>query len=444
MFIIFLKLSVSAQVHKGFRWIGPDHALYVVDVKSRTLTKESSTKVITKLGYVDGLADLEKDLPGDFGVNTFYQGNNIFITLPGTGQYFRLDISKLKIERLDKTFFRGYNFNATQFTRKDTLFSIGGEGFWSRHNIITYFNKATTEWDLYDTTNENKLPGNNKFSGYSVENDAYFSAFLNIDSVANDRDIPFSVFDFGKHTWTKKGLISTELKDFAKIQFESVWTGKYLIIYRGSGAENTIRIIDPFQNKLYSFRNNKDHFFIINADLYYQKGYLYSRENVNPGNPNKIVFDSLAVKNIIDESKLVGKVYEKENNYVAYGLYATFIFIFGIAIFFIREPKNLSQLQSLTETEDMLLRKFINLGAGTISSVELNSLLQIDKKSYDNQRQIRSRIITSINKKLYPKLETKDLILRTSDVEDKRMICYNLNQEVNLKKLESLGYKPTD
>ncbi len=59
--------------------------------------------------------------------------------------------------------------------------------------------------------------------------------------------------------------------------------------------------------------------------------------------------------------------------------------------------------------------------------MELNNLLQISTKSHDIQRQIRYQIIGAINHKLRVDLDSKDLISRSCNNEDKRMMEYYIN-----------------
>jgi hypothetical protein len=81
---------------------------------------------------------------------------------------------------------------------------------------------------------------------------------------------------------------------------------------------------------------------------------------------------------------------------------------------------------------------FLNHPNTKVSSSDLNHLLQLDNKSYDNQRQIRNRIIITINQKLYTYFDSKDLIMRSSNNEDKRMMDYYINPEIKPKDLEKL------
>jgi hypothetical protein len=72
------------------------------------------------------------------------------------------------------------------------------------------------------------------------------------------------------------------------------------------------------------------------------------------------------------------------------------------------------------------------------TTLEINELLQIDKKSYDNQRQIRNRVISSINQQAYNFFNTQ-LVQRSSNNEDKRMMIYFINPQIKEKDLENFA-----
>jgi hypothetical protein len=86
-----------------------------------------------------------------------------------------------------------------------------------------------------------------------------------------------------------------------------------------------------------------------------------------------------------------------------------------------------------------LLNEFLFLPKGaSLSSQQLNLVLDLNDKSYDNQRQIRNRIITSINNKLSSTLNLAEVIIRNSSGDDKRIMNYSLNNDVDLSSLSIL------
>ena len=433
--LICCGIGAMGQVHKGFTWIGPDHALYAVDLKTGLLTKQSIYKQKVELGKIKGWDSLKKEIPGDVGINTFYQADSIFVAIPGTGQLYSLQLAELKLSRLDQTFFRGYNFNAAQFIRKDTLFSIGGEGFWHRHSVITYYNPKIYEWDLYPSGKSNQHPTDFKFSGYAKANDAFFSAYLATDSVLEGKQIYFTVFDFKHKKWEVKGKLSLLLVAYAKSKYRSIWTGKYLILYSDK-EDAAVYIVNAFDNLLYEFKEDDNHFFTLNREIYFRRGLLFSRSIVSSGNQDKMLLDSVLVASLVKNSTIVGHVYdaEVETNLLYVAVALLVVACTGLIIYRKRKLKpgniDLNPQEILVVTT--FITKFINQ---KMASPELNDLLQINDKSYDNQRQIRNRIIGTINQKIYVFLGVSDFIFRISNKEDKRIMDYHVNPYIKAKDL---------
>jgi len=441
LFILILCISslTFGQVHKGFQWISPDHTLFKIDIKSGILSQEIPYKPITKLGKIQNWESIKTDLPGDFEVNAFYRADSILITIPGTGQVYSLRLPNLKLKRLDQTFFRGYNFNATQFLRNDTLFSIGGDGFWLEHSIITFYNPKTFEWALYKLEQNKKEASNNDFSGYSTKHDKFFTASLKRAKNLKQEEIPLFEYSFKKESWEKKGILNNFITQFSRGSFRSIWTGQYLILIHEAN-DFKIFVVDPFDNVLYEFLNTNDQFFMLNCELYFQKNKLYSRSFASSGKADKIFFDSLSVDSLVKRSTRIGQVYEEDkfnskNLGIAGGTLLAFLFLF----IYYRKRVLKNEDYTLTSIELLLVKRFLNQPTEVkITSYELNNLLNINNKGYDNQRQIRYRIIGSINQKLLADLNGKELIFRSSNIEDKRMMDYYINPEIKSKDLEKL------
>lgn len=435
----FMSTILWGQVHKGFQWISPDHILYKIDLKTGILSQEDTKNLKTELGKIENWDVIKNELPGDFGVNAFYRGDSTLITIPGTGQIYSLHLPNLNLKRLDQTFFRGYNFNASQFFRNDTLFSIGGEGFWLKHSVITYYNPRAFEWAFYKFQKENKHGSTNKFSGYSKKHDAFFTALIETNEIIEGTPIPFRIYNFKNDVWENKGVLSDSIRHFAKRNYRSIWTGQYLILVYDS-SDSKVYIADPFENVLYMHKTTNDLFFILNCELYNQNGKLFSRSLASTGKLDKVYFDSLSVDSLIKNSTVIGNVYEEKhfsNQNIGIAIIA-FVFL-SIALLVYRRQRSKYEDYTLTEIELQVVKKLINQPIGIkITSNELNNLLDINNKTYDNQRQIRYRIIGSINQKLRGDLDSKDLIFRSSNVEDKRMMDYYINPDIKQKDLEKL------
>ncbi len=438
LLLFFNAINSFGQVHKGFRWIGPNHSIYTLNIKTGILSEENLKQEQRDLGKLQGSELLQSELPGDFDIHTFYKADSLLITVPGTGLLYSLNIARLKLTRLDQTFFRGYNFNASQFIRKDTLFSVGGDGFWQRHSILTFYNPKSLEWDIYETKNTNPRPSDDLFSAYSKEEDAFFSSYLSADSAIENKKIPFFLFSFKQKEWKHMGSLAKELVEFGKKRYRSVWTGKYMILFSDLPSA-VMYLVDPFKNELYEYDSNRNHFFLLNAEQYSRNGYLYSRGLVSTGKRDKMHFDSLLVDDMLKEAQLIGKVYESEIDLRIYGFAVLLLMLLLLTFLIYRKRQDKRNQLKLSDQELLVIKQLLLNHPNTkVSSSDLNHLLQLDSKSYDNQRQIRNRIIITINQKLYTYFDSKDLIMRSSNNEDKRMMDYYINPEIKPKDLEKL------
>ncbi len=435
-FLFIISATVAnAQWHKGFKWMAPDSKFYEVNTTTQEFLVNNAAGEKIKLG-VFSPAGIFSELPKDFDVSVFHKGDTTTISVPGTGQVYQLNTKAFSVKRLDRTFFRGYNFNANQFLHNDTLFSVGGQGFWLRHNVITYYNTRIQEWSLYTSGSKNEQPSSAHFSGYSSKYKQFFSAYIDPGPEPYDTEIFAYFFDFNTRTWLKKGALNPALRSFSKKQFGSVWTGTYLICFYGL---DLLFIVDPFNNKLFKYTKHTDKFFLDNSRVYYQNGKLYSLQYNNTQTGATYLLDSLAVEKLVKESELVGPVYLSTFQRYQYYIFGLLILclLFGLVLVFRNKQKRKDKLFS--DHEEQLLHVFTKLEIDQhISSLELNAILQINDKSYDNQRQIRNRIIASLNTKVQPIIKGQEFILRVGNEEDKRMMNYYLNPEIKPRELEKL------
>lgn len=74
----------------------------------------------------------------------------LFVLIDGTGRVYRVQKQENEIDfvRIDSTHYTGYNFGAYGFAIHDTLFSLGGYGFWRHNGHLRYFKGAQQGWEI--------------------------------------------------------------------------------------------------------------------------------------------------------------------------------------------------------------------------------------------------------------------------------------------------------
>lgn len=99
----------------------------------------------------------EKLIPFNQGLNCYiakhnylWYNNRLTIQLDGSGRLFQY-IDNDSLARIDHTCYEGYNFDAFTFVHHDTLFSLGGYGYWQFNTQLRYFDEKVGEWSIIPT-----------------------------------------------------------------------------------------------------------------------------------------------------------------------------------------------------------------------------------------------------------------------------------------------------
>lgn len=419
----------------GFRWTEDGSNILRIDEKKLEVNSEDIYGKITIIGKLKASPDVFKDLPPLFNTNNFLRNNDVFFTIKGTGQVYKLNLKTLALNRLDNTFFRGYNFSAHQFFRNDTLFSIGGSGFWMDNSLITFYNPKTREWDLLNAKNKN-ITGyvNYDFSGYIKENDVFFSAKVHPDSLS--KNVAVSYYSFKDSLWTVKGFLTPDVKDFLKKNFRYLWTGRYALFFNSE-----LLVLDPLNNKAYRMKrpidNFSDYSIIISMPRKSRDGRVYFR-NLNTENTGqKFDIDSMSVEELIQKSTAIGQIYDEESSDLVYIASVSGILILSFILFVFL--KNRSKSIQFTAKEILVLKAFFDLEQHqTIDTQKLTDFFGIADKSYDNQRKIRNLSIAKLNDKLNRKFFVTNAIHKTAKTDDKRMSSYSLSDKIKSKGLNAI------
>lgn len=92
-----------------------------------------------------------KDLTGTFqftGQSLNKNQKGLFLNPVGTGRLYKWEGTPAsgKWERIDSTYFTGYNFLSILFAVDSTIYNFGGTGFWYQNGNLRRYNPSSHEW----------------------------------------------------------------------------------------------------------------------------------------------------------------------------------------------------------------------------------------------------------------------------------------------------------
>jgi len=443
--LVFIKFQLISQIQ--FK-LPNDILHYRIDLENRIIWKEQISQNWLEIGKIKCVNIVSSDLPQNAIIKTFFLDNTYILTVAGTGQVYQLNLLKKELKRIDKTFYRGYNFGAIQFIRNDTLFSLGGNGFWHANNIETYFSFRSKEWELLYVPNElGPKYMKSDFGGYDAKRDVL--SVIDFPALYHEGRISHRYRYFEKRVrsnqWDYKGDINTDLLvKLGLTTFESIFlNGKYIFM-KGP----FIVIADPVLNKVYQLK-----YVFTNLNQYYELSeknnwlYVYVPEKTQNTINQALKIDSISIEKLKSISTYKGPFYIKPYS-VDLLLYVGGALLFSIGCaYYTYRRRNLNNARvSLAETldglpdgaSDFLLACLAYPQGYTFSSQHFTEMMGYSSYAYETQRQVRSKLIKGINSYFWAHYRLKDVIIRQTASDDKRFSVYQVSEEHYLKLKELL------
>jgi hypothetical protein len=406
---------------------------FKIDLKNQQLLEENTAnnwKKISALTFEN--IDPNVILPV-YKFNVFSNKQGHWITIPGTGQVYLLNNNLSNFKRIDHSFHTGYNFQAVQFMRQDTLYSFGGYGFWQYHNILTYFDTNSFEWETYTQLEDGPQRFTNRFSCYSVKSDKVYALELPKPYLfTKTRKYIYWEFNFKSKTWKPIGQINSRL---ALILPESKLAGPYFLFK----YQNLNLIADPEKNKVYVY--DGPHSKLTDAldqeATAFNHGKIYSFQKFLIGNQVHYTIDSSSVDTLFKQSKFLFELIEPEGIQKIELWIGLLILIILLIFWYFNYAKrnnsslSLSEFNSFTSSEIEILKKITSKGLHyEFNADDLNYFLDAEKKPIETQRQIRARFINNLNQKVEINFQLKEGIRRQKSSIDKRYTIYVLNEKL--------------
>lgn len=420
--LIVFWTSFSFAQEQYFEWVNPkttlrekiyfkDYKHTVEDVNGNWLFGDSIKSLIVE--------PLEKrnESGGDFF--PLKDGKEILFTRYGAQTVFSYDPDLRSLKRLDMTLYSGYNFFATQFIRKDTLYSAGGYGFWRFTNVVTYFDRIKGEWEIVRTSGNSPNTIAGGYQGYDANDDVLYSGASRY--LANDAQLNtfyssnLFKYDFKTSTWEELGKINSELPYHTNRDI--FWTGNYFLHW----YYYKLFIIDPLANSVFLYSNPRQIF--LHGDQIFIRG-----DSVFVYWDGKKSIQKFSLKEVLSKSKRIGDFYSKPN-YILYSGISLILLLILTSIYFNWKKVRRWRVQVILDQQELILfEALLKLDVGSyLNGNDVNDLLDLFGKSLESQRKVRMNVINQLNFKLKQKFKINDAVQRIDDPTDKRYRLYFLN-----------------
>lgn len=383
-----------------------------------------------------------KDLPATFqfsGQGLTKNNKGLFLHQIGTGRMYRWegDAQLGEWERIDSTFFTGYNFLSLFFSVDSSVYSFGGVGFWLYNGQLRKYNFSAHEWKakqlnksvpwvreaheiFYIDTIKKVL----YFNGEGRYHDASLAAGT-IDS--SSFSMMYSL-DLEKGIINDLGKYETDLTDFFG---QTPW---------GSIA-GFDKLADFKNNEYYSLsesvENNLIRILAKSSSNHYKWQYSFWLDSALYFSNSDFGYDSVIIRksDLIKMNKPIfipvkDSTFKNNNSSIQWIWIITFITLVASNIYFFKKYKQITKKQQRSEKqssegfaknhkikfteieysliqlllENSILKKMTQIN-------EINNILGCTNKNIDIQKRLRSDAINTLNEKLSLLLLTENKII---------------------------------
>ncbi|MFM1914107.1 MAG: hypothetical protein RIR51_1960 [Bacteroidota bacterium] len=450
LFSTFIFLFQESLGQNNIRWINlEEKKVYNINIESHEFSRaEIGSKFQDKIKIsVD--SSIKSSYSFEFLLKNFsINSKTYFITDENKVYEFNEEEGNLK--KLNEGVDLGYSFSPFVFTYHDEIFSLGGTGMWNTHNRLIKFNFQTNEWEDVLVKGEQIPPGvlgsETSFDPKSGSIYTYFS----ISSIHNSfypefiqkEKSGFYKLDLAKMEWNFLGItdgLFLDNKIIDPVNFNFLGHKGYFMLNRKS------YFIDFESNELREYSGINSDLFIINPyPLFYDGEKLLKLFTVGYGNnlplPEHLVLNEFNLDREFQDSKSVSQLYRKPNIFFNSSL-SHFTFIFALmfmgGLFYSFYKKTLKLNESGLEKNQFnqnlktfLINILSNSPSKTYDANELNTMLNIDSKAFDTQRQYRSKLLLDFNEYMLSEFGIKNAVVRVPDKTDRRFVIYGINSNL--------------
>lgn len=362
------------------------------------------------------------------------------IHFSGSGLVYALRRSGV-LERLDLTFFAGYNHGAMRYFDGTKLWSLGGSGLWNVHDLALYYDSELREWEQLRMKPE--IPYGYTAGLYSELQPGRLISLVQ-DGNPSQPEPTFTAYDINlnQSTYTALGVASvrSEGPQAHQINAFGMFGSTNIIhhegrLYLADIAANQMQSCEPLLD-VYTTAFNGTHGLLLSPEKIYMIRSASTVTNVHV----KIepwTYDEFIAR---AQPKPIGSIYEagilasiKSNWKPLFVVVFAGLFLTAFILKYQRSRPSAERdfAQNLSSSGRMVLRHLLlQQRDNLVSPDELNQVMGIEDKSWDNQRKIRSTVLQEIEEKGIKILGVPSFIERVPSPEDRRIRRYRIVPEL--------------
>jgi hypothetical protein len=372
------------------------------------------------------------------------------ISFTGTGLVYTMSKSG-KLRRHDRTFYAGYHFMSLRHFDGQRLWSFGGSGLWRVVDLCIYYDPELREWERIIM--DPPLVNGYADGFYSVLDSGHYVLAASSRQNFNGREMDYQIIELdlnrrsqkiiGRPRRVQEELYPQDLIDVASDGTWSLLSDEHHLYAANLGTNQLLR--------LSQINNNAIAFDGSNGVLMHPKGViLFETASTLTNATLKVEFTTLEAMINNPFTVNLGAVYDglwystlKENaKELATILLSSILLLIYILRYQRERPKkDRDYVQSLSPHAVLLFRHLMLQSPGSYSTTEdVNRILNIEDKTWDNQRKIRSSVIQELEEKAMQILGVTSFIERIQSPEDRRVRHFRINAAFRDELLPCLKY----
>jgi len=397
-------------------------------INAQTITEKQQkiikATVAKQFGEVSNTLNFDNEINNicTIGIDTFYNRG---------GFYYLFQLKGDSAIRLDRSSYHGANFNSYFFSWQNTIYLLGGYGFFTTHNNLISFNENKHEWAKVNTGGN----GPEFIHGISFRNNNKIYSFNNFkagNNVSKDvLDSSLYVLDLPAMQWQKYKMPIVDLIVISNVvsTADYFWYQNDHLTILINKKEIKFEIIE--NEKLNLTRNNNFINFKDNLLLFEESNPIKSYRKITQLN-----LDSVWLVYIKSSSALYkpnqNTTKQPSNRISPLWFLISIIPLILILIIYRRKTKVTAnkikpiELDQIQDNQlEILILKITKLNKSILNMEDLDNLLDINHLEAESRKLRRFRRLSELNQ-LHP-----GFIIRVKDEEDKRRFLYQINLPQN-------------